>query len=65
MIYFLSESEKKTAIKEYAGRQKTIRQLAQKYGVLYEIMRRIMVNAGYSNKERKRCNENNHKKKYT
>ena len=49
MIYFLSESEKKTAIKEYAGRQKTIRQLAQKYGVLYEIMRRIMVNAGYSN----------------
>lgn len=48
MIYFLSESEKKTAIKEYAGRQKTIRQLAQKYGVLYEIMRRIMVNAGYS-----------------
>ena len=23
MIYFLSESEKKTAIKEYAGRQKT------------------------------------------
>lgn len=24
MIYFLSESEKKTAIKEYAGRQKTI-----------------------------------------
>ena len=49
MIYFLSESEKKTAIKEYAGRQKTIRQLAQKYGVLYEIMRRIMINAGYSN----------------
>lgn len=49
MIYFLSESEKKTAIKEYAGRQKTIRQLAQKYGVSYEIMRRIMVNAGYSN----------------
>ena len=45
MIYFLSESEKKTAIKEYAGRQKTIRQLAQKYGVSYEIMRRIMVNA--------------------
>ena len=45
----MSESEKKTAIKEYAGRQKTIRQLAQKYGVLYEIMRRIMVNAGYSN----------------
>ena len=43
MIYFLSESEKKTAIKEYAGRQKTIRQLAQKYGVSYEIMRRIMV----------------------
>ena len=49
MIYVLSESEKKTAIKEYAGRQKTIRQLAQKYGVSYEIMRRIMVNAGYSN----------------
>ena len=49
MIYFLSDSEKNTAIKEYAGRQKTIRQLAQKYGVLYEIMRRIMDNAGYSN----------------
>ena len=49
MISFLSESEKKTAIKEYAGRQKTLRQLAQKYDVLYEIMRRIMVNAGYSN----------------
>ena len=48
MIYFLSESEKKTAIKEYAGRQKTIRQLAQKYGVLYEITRRIMVKPGYS-----------------
>ena len=49
MIKILSESEKKTAIKEYAGRQKTIRQLAHKYGVSYEIMRRIMVNAGYSN----------------
>ena len=29
MIYFLSESEKKTAIKEYAGRQKTIRQIGR------------------------------------
>ena len=45
----LTKSEKDTAIKEYSCRKKTIMQLACKYGVTYETMRRVMVNAGYSN----------------
>ncbi|MBQ6995752.1 MAG: hypothetical protein IJN64_14910 [Lachnospiraceae bacterium] len=45
----LTDVQKKTAVSKYAGRQKTIRQLAKEYCVTYEQMRKIMVKAGYSN----------------
>ena len=45
----LTDAQKKAAVSKYAGRQKTIRQLAKEYSVTYEQMRKIMVNAGYSN----------------
>ena len=45
----LTNSNKIKAIDSYAKRKKTIRQLASDYNVPYEIMRKTLVNAGYSN----------------
>lgn len=49
MMVKLTTVQAKSAVRKYADRQKTIRQLAIEYDVTYEQMRKIMVKAGYSN----------------
>ena len=48
MMVKLTTVQAKSAVRKYADRQKTIRQLAIEYDVTYEQMRKIMVKAGYS-----------------
>lgn len=55
MIVKLTTVQAKSAVRKYADRQKTIRQLAIEYDVTYEQMRKIMVKAGYSNGLKVRC----------
>ncbi len=45
----LNSGNQKVAVKKYAARQRTIRQLASDFNVSYEKMRQVMVKAGYSN----------------
>ena len=45
----MTDIQEKAAIRSYANRKSTIRQLAIKYAVSYEVMRRVMVKAVYSN----------------
>jgi len=45
----MTDTQENAAIRFYAMRRNTIRQLAGKYDVSYEVMRRVMVKAGYSN----------------
>lgn len=45
----LTDDQRKKAVSKYAGREKTIRQLANEYSVTYEQMRKVMVKAGYAN----------------
>lgn len=45
----MTDTQEKAAIRSYAMRRNTICQLAGKYDVSYEVMRKVIVKAGYSN----------------
>ena len=45
----ISPIEKQLAIEAYKKRERTIRQLAEDNDISYSSMRKIIVNAGYSN----------------